>query len=56
MENGNRILQSTDEKNSEAKNHEMMPKLISNQKMQDNTLIPVHNQQIDKERHLILKN
>ena len=52
VENGNRILQSTHEKNSKAENHEMMPRLISNQKMHDETLIPVHNQQIGKEKDI----
>ena len=52
MENGNRILQSTHEKNSKAENHEMMPRLISNQNMHDETLIPVHNQQIGKEKDI----
>ena len=51
MENGNRILQST-QKNSKAKTHEMMLKLIRNQTMHDQTLTPVHNQQIGKEKDI----
>lgn len=52
MENGNRILQPTHEKNPKAKTREMMLKLIRNQKMHDETLIPVHNQQTGKEKDI----